>query len=70
MRSTICKFAVLESKFNQRCRLSKKEMPLLKSALTLAGIPFPSSRKMAAKAMPTIGEKIIRESIGSTEMSI
>jgi hypothetical protein len=25
---------------------------------------------MAAKAMPTIGEKIIRESIGSTEMSI
>jgi hypothetical protein len=45
-------------------------MPLLKRALTLAGIPFPSSRKMAAKAMPTIGEKIIRESIGSTEMSI
>ena len=69
-RSTICKSAVPESKLNQRCRLRKKVITLLTSAATLAGVPFPSSLNIAAKAIPKIGEKIMSERIGSAEMSI
>jgi hypothetical protein len=61
---------VLESKLNQRCILRIKVILLLTSAATLAGVPFPSSLNINAKAMPKIGENIISERIGSAEMSI
>ncbi len=43
-------------------------MPLLKIALTRAGMPLASSLKMPTRAIPSNGEKIIIERIGNVEM--
>ena len=67
-RSTICSLATVESKLNQRFRLKRKVMPLLKSAPTRAGMPLASPLKMPARAIPSNGEKIMIERIGNVEL--
>ena len=68
IRSTICSSATVESKLNQRYRLRRKVIQLLISAPTRAGIPFASSLKMPARAIPSRGEKMMIERIGYIEM--
>ena len=68
IRSTICSSAEVESKLNQRYRLKRKEIPLLISALTRAGMPLASPLKMPARAIPSNGEKMMIERIGIVEI--
>ena len=68
IRSTICSSAEVESKLNQRYKLIRKVTPQLISALTRAGVPFASSLKIPARAMPSNGEKMMIERIGNVEM--
>jgi len=68
IRSTICSSAMFESKLNQRCRLKRKVIPLLIRALTRAGMPLASPLKMPARAIPSNGEKMMKERIGIVEM--
>ena len=68
LRSTICSSATVESKLNQRCRLKRKVILLLTSALKRAGMPLASPLKMPARAIPSKGEKMMIERIGNVEM--
>jgi len=68
IRSTICSSATFESKSNQRFRLKRNVIPLLIRALTRDGIPLASPLKMPARAIPSNGEKMMKERIGVEEM--